>query len=112
MELEILRACSHSNILSLTDSYLTDECLYIVTEYIDGLSLYILSDVSQGRLTEKIISSVMKECLQGLDYIHDLGFIHCDIKSDNILISVDKKVQKLVYNLREFKKPCCAEYRF
>ncbi|XP_031557654.1 aurora kinase C-like [Actinia tenebrosa] len=87
MELEALLTFKHKNILALTNSYLTDGFLYIVTEYVAGMSLYsMMSNFSNG-LPEYIVSHIMRECLQGLAHLHQSGFIHCDIKTENILIS-------------------------
>ncbi|XP_031572550.1 aurora kinase C-like [Actinia tenebrosa] len=87
MELEALLTFKHKNILALANSYLTDGFLYIVTEYVAGMSLYsMMSNFSNG-LPEYIVSHIMRECLQGLAHLHQSGFIHCDIKTENILIS-------------------------
>ncbi|KAJ7008590.1 mitogen-activated protein kinase kinase kinase 18-like [Populus alba x Populus x berolinensis] len=39
-----------------------------------------------GRLDESLIRNYTSQVLQGLDYIHLNGLVHCDIKSSNILV--------------------------
>ena len=94
----MLRQCNHKNILALTDSYLTDESLFLVTDYVPGMSVFTMIDETGG-VTEKIIASVMKEALQGLAYLHGQGYIHCDVKSDNILVGVNRQVSNNYSNI-------------
>nr|KYP43803.1 Mitogen-activated protein kinase kinase kinase A [Cajanus cajan] len=42
-----------------------------------------------GRLTESAIVRYTRQVLQGLEYLHDKGVVHCDIKGSNILIGND-----------------------
>ena len=88
----MLQRCTHKNLLALTDSYLTDESLFLVTDYVPGVSVYKLCEVTGG-LTEKVIASVMKESLQGLAYLHQMHYIHCDVKSENILVGLNREVR-------------------
>lgn len=39
-----------------------------------------------GRLNEKLIGYYTKQIVEGLDYLHSKGIVHCDIKGHNILI--------------------------
>ncbi|EXB66329.1 Mitogen-activated protein kinase kinase kinase ANP1 [Morus notabilis] len=39
-----------------------------------------------GRLEEAMIRRYTRDILQGLEYLHESGVVHCDIKSSNILI--------------------------
>ncbi|GMH14793.1 hypothetical protein Nepgr_016634 [Nepenthes gracilis] len=41
---------------------------------------------SGGRFTDSDIRRYTKSVLQGLSYIHEKGFVHCDIKLQNILL--------------------------
>jgi serine/threonine protein kinase len=95
MELEILRYSCHKNILFLTESYVYNSNVYIVTEYIDGLPLSRLCKIENLCLTEVTIASITKECLQGLEYLHERSCVHCDIKGSNILLSRDGKVRDI-----------------
>ncbi|KAJ8566114.1 hypothetical protein K7X08_030591 [Anisodus acutangulus] len=39
-----------------------------------------------GRLNEQLIGYYTKQIVQGLDYLHSKGIVHCDIKGHNILL--------------------------
>lgn len=41
---------------------------------------------NKGRLTMQEVQSFTCDCLLGLEYLHGLGYIHRDIRADNILI--------------------------
>jgi serine/threonine protein kinase len=61
-------------------------CLFMLIEYMDGGSL---TDIVYGytkRIPENISAYIMREILQGLDFLHDKKQIHRDLKSDNILV--------------------------
>ncbi|KAG6637641.1 mitogen-activated protein kinase kinase kinase 18 [Carya illinoinensis] len=55
-------------------------------EYVPGGTLYDAIQRHQGRLDEAMIRAYTKQILQGLEYLHANGLVHCDIKSRNILI--------------------------
>ncbi|KAH7444797.1 hypothetical protein KP509_02G092400 [Ceratopteris richardii] len=56
-------------------------------EYMDGGSLATLLRRRGGKLNdERVAARYTRAILQGLDYLHGKGIVHCDIKSHNILI--------------------------
>lgn len=67
----------HPNIENIVNYYLIDPFLIIVSEYIDGI------------LINNINYAYIKDILHGLEFIHNLGIIHCDLKIENI-ITTDK----------------------
>ncbi|KAJ7516217.1 hypothetical protein O6H91_22G047700 [Diphasiastrum complanatum] len=58
----------------------------IFLEYMPGGSLADLMKKFGGRLNEQLIRAYTKGILQGLQYIHSQGVVHCDIKGKNILV--------------------------
>lgn len=90
-ELHVMRNTTHRNILSLEKSYFYDGKLWIAMEYMDGGSLTEI--VTNFVLSERQISYVCKEILQGICALHNKGIIHRDIKSDNILLTINGDIK-------------------
>ncbi|KAJ4835674.1 hypothetical protein Tsubulata_036529 [Turnera subulata] len=55
-------------------------------EYIPGGTLVDVIQANGGRLEEEMIRHYTWGIVQGLDYLHSNGLVHCDIKGRNILV--------------------------
>ena len=61
------------------------EALYIVMDYIHGVQL--------SEFLENNVISVMqainwlKQICQGMEYLHEQGYVYCDLKPDNVVIN-------------------------
>ncbi|KAG5597897.1 hypothetical protein H5410_039129 [Solanum commersonii] len=55
-------------------------------EYVQGGTLSDLIKKQGGALDESMIKLYAQQILQGLDYLHSIGIVHCDVKGENILI--------------------------
>lgn len=94
-EVVIMRDYHHPNIVQMHDSYLVEDELWVVMEFLEGGALTDI--VTHARMDEEQIATVCKQCLKALAYLHSQGVIHRDIKSDSILLSADGNVSSLVY---------------
>jgi non-specific serine/threonine protein kinase len=84
-EIEIAAGLNHPNILALHDSGEAAGALYYVTPYVEGRSVRDRL-VRETRLPVDEALRITKEVADALQYAHDRGVIHRDIKPDNILI--------------------------
>ncbi|XP_059692951.1 serine/threonine-protein kinase PAK 3-like [Haemorhous mexicanus] len=89
-EILVMRENKNPNIVTYFESYLVNEAVLLVLEYMDGGSLADV--VSMRRMAAGHIATVCRECLQGLAFLHANQVIHRDIKSDNILLGRDGSV--------------------
>ncbi|KAL6330068.1 hypothetical protein AAG906_039986 [Vitis piasezkii] len=58
-------------------------------EYMPGGTLGDAIRRGGGQLHESMIGIYARQIVQGLDYIHSRGLVHCDIKGQNVLIGED-----------------------
>jgi p21-activated kinase 5 len=90
-EVVILRDYHHPNIVETYNSYLVNDELWVVMEYLEGGALTDI--VTHSRMDEEQIATVCKQVLKALAYLHSQGVIHRDIKSDSILLASDGRVK-------------------
>jgi len=86
-----MRASRHPNIVNYIDSFLHKNELWVVMEYMEGGSLTDV--VTANLMTEGQIAAVSRETTQGLQHLHKHGVIHRDIKSDNVLLSMQGDIK-------------------
>ena len=94
-EINLLRDLSHPNILEVLD---------VISESISGELVVILEFMESGSLkdvgksfgklfTEAVASQYVAQVLCGLEYLHDQGVLHLDVKASNLLVSKDGTVK-------------------
>lgn len=85
-EIQIISECRLPQITKYLGCFTKNYKLWVIMEFVDGGSLYDL--LKPGPITdESIISIILKEILLALEYLHNQGKIHRDLKSQNILIN-------------------------
>ncbi len=78
----------HPNLVRAYDAGRDKDVPYLVTEYVPGADLRKLIR-SRGRLSQQQAASVIMQAARGLEYAHQRGLIHRDIKPGNILVTPD-----------------------
>ena len=101
LEVQAMRLSSHPNVLCCHTAFVHQTDLWLITQLMrKGSSLHCLQSARRRLLLEKVkpkmedfIFYIMHETLLGLQYIHDNGQIHRDIKAGNILLDGNGEVR-------------------
>ncbi|ELP92931.1 serine/threonine protein kinase PAK, putative [Entamoeba invadens IP1] len=96
----------HPNIVGFEGCWIYDNQVHIGMEYCSQGTLKQLLK-SKSRFNEADSVFLVRETLRALQYIHEYGFIHRDIKTANIMLSSTYSVKVIDFGLviRESNKP-------
>lgn len=83
---------SHPNIVSIYEYGEEGAIAYIVMEFVDGNTLKELLN-TRGHLSAGEAMHIMEELLAGLQFSHERGVIHRDIKPTNVMLKPDGGVK-------------------
>lgn len=86
-----MRDYPHPNIVEMYGSYLVEDELWVVMEFLEGGSLTDI--ITHTNLSEEQVSCVCRAVLKALAFLHPQGVIHRDIKSDSILLTTSGQVK-------------------
>jgi hypothetical protein len=88
IEIDTMQHLDHPNIVQYLGCERKEYSISIFLEYIPGGSVGSCLR-KHGRFEEKIVSSLTRQTLNGLAYLHSEGILHRDLKADNILLDLD-----------------------
>eukprot|EP01134_Creolimax_fragrantissima_P004826 CFRG4826T1 len=92
-EIEVMKGSHNANIVNYVESYLVDDVLWVVMEYMQGGSLTDVIEQNFCTIPESHMACIIKQVLSGLNHLHRQGVIHRDIKSDNCLLDSQGNVK-------------------
>ncbi len=98
-EAQAASALNHPNVCTIFDIQEFNGQTFIVMEYVEGKTL---RDAKQGLRTKQVID-IAKQIAEGLAAAHEKGIIHRDIKSDNIMLRLDGRVQIMDFGLAKLQ---------
>jgi serine/threonine-protein kinase SRK2 len=77
----------HPNIIRLKKVYQSNNQLFILMEYIDGMDLFEKLSKNIKPFTEEVAKYYITHILNGLQHCHNLGVCHRDLKLENIIVN-------------------------
>lgn len=91
----------HPNIADAIDyGTMPDGTLYLVMEFVEGLSLRQVITHGQGLPMERVLR-VLEQMAAALDLAHSMGIVHRDLKPENILV-FDRGTERDVVKIIDF----------
>lgn len=90
-EARTLARLDHPHIVRIHESGETDGLYYLVMEHVDGASLRQVLD--GGRVAPAEALAIVPQICDALQYAHDQGVVHRDVKPENILLDERGRVK-------------------
>ncbi|EON65158.1 STE/STE11/BCK1 protein kinase [Coniosporium apollinis CBS 100218] len=87
-EIDTMQHLDHVNIVQYLGCERKEYSISIFLEYIPGGSIGSCLR-KHGKFEEPVVSSLTRQSLNGLAYLHREGILHRDLKADNILLDLD-----------------------
>ncbi|XP_041808076.1 myotonin-protein kinase isoform X5 [Chelmon rostratus] len=92
-EREVLLRGDRRWITELHYAFQDDNYLYLVMDYYVGGDLLTLLSKFGDRIPEDMAQFYLAEMVMAIDSVHRLGYVHRDIKPDNILLTADGHIR-------------------
>lgn len=99
-EFEVASGLSHPNIIKVLDLVLDAQAPFLVLELFSELNM----KQSLRRGPESLAYMLDKIALQATEslyYMHSKGYVHCDVKPDNFLVSRDGEVKLIDFTISQ-----------
>lgn len=101
-EADVMKSLDHPGIPKMIDVIQDESYVYMVQEYIRGEPLSVIIRKC-GRIDEAYIKVWMKSMAETLNYLHNQGLIHRDIKPDNMMLTHDCEIKIIDFGLARKK---------
>ena len=120
-EIYILNQLNHENIMKLYDIINTSKYLFLILEYINGISLLdYIQKLPEKRIEENLCKKIFYQIVKAIQYCSKKNIFHRDIKLENILLINKENIKtKLIdfgfaikCNKKEFQKFFCGTLNY
>ena len=104
-EVRAVARLNHANIVQVYDYGTQDALAYIVMEYIAGKELKDYFDAGAQPFSLKDVMRMMGELLDALDFAHEAGVIHRDVKPANVMVEASGRVKLTDFGVARITDP-------
>ena len=88
----IVMQLNHEHIMSLHTLEVEKNKMFLVMEYIEGCTLGDILE-ENPQLSLSAVVDIATCCAQAMDYAHERGVLHKDLKPDNIMLTTDSIIK-------------------
>jgi serine/threonine protein kinase len=85
-ELAVGRPFKNPNVIEIYESEIDRDIPFLVLEYFNSINLKQAIRADADRILGNF-ASIAEQSAEGLRYLHDQGWVHCDVKPDNFLVN-------------------------
>lgn len=102
-EYDIASQLSHPNVIKVHKLVLEGSAPFIALELFSELNMKQALRRGPESLAY-MLDKIIEQCTEGLYYMHSKGFVHCDVKPDNFLVSREGDVKLIDFTISQKMK--------
>jgi Protein kinase domain len=91
-EAKAVARLNHPNIVQVYDFGVQGEVAYLVMEFIQGRELRSFFEADEKFAPEEVVR-IMGELLDALDFAHEAGVVHRDVKPANVMLDLQRRAK-------------------
>jgi len=91
-EARVLAQITHPGVVRVYDFFEENNTAYIIMEFLKGKTLSEIAHEAGGKLNEKDAVFYVEQVCDALREVHNAGYLHRDIKPDNIIVCENGRV--------------------
>lgn len=98
-EARMLSSLDHPNIVRFLNYVENEQGVFLIMEYVDGMTLDDFINKKNGLIVEKRAYPMFSQILSAFEYAHSKNIVHLDIKPGNIFLTPDGKIKVLDFGI-------------
>lgn len=97
-EFDVASELNHRNVIKAIEFNKSTETPFIVLELFSELNLK--QAIRRGHeAIAHVLDKILRQTVEALSYLHSKGYVHCDVKPDNLLISRDAEIKLIDFTI-------------
>lgn len=104
-EVSVLSKLAHPHVIAFCNAFEDAHHVYIATEFCSQGDLYQYLKSQPKGLPEREALKYLRQILQGLQYLHQRGISHRDVKPENVLMTSNGRVKLADFGMCYWRRP-------
>jgi len=102
-EWEVAKGMKHPHVIRFYDFRTQDYAPFLVLELFNALNLKQVLREGPEPLAY-LVDKIVQQTAKGLHYMHERGWVHCDVKPDNLLVNDEGEVKLIDFTIAQRSK--------
>ncbi|CAD8082624.1 unnamed protein product [Paramecium sonneborni] len=90
-EIQLLNQIKNDNVIRLYESQESQSALFLVLEYCEMDVKHMMINYFDNKLPEDLVINILRQMVNGLNYLHQKNILHRDLKLENIGVMIKKE---------------------
>lgn len=104
-EVSVLSKIDHPHVVQFSNAFEDAHHVYISTEYCKRGDLYAYLKATERGMPEREALKYLRQVLHALNYLHERGISHRDVKPENVLMGDNGKVRLADFGMCYWRRP-------